>query len=219
MLGYASCARGKSGQILRFRLRTHVSLAVDQASDSQAKKSSRWSRFLNLRLLGDVGFVVAAVTFLEYCSHRTEVVDERTMTYITRYEDGSVAAARRLISTKLRPIIDELDDQGVTNVVDRQKRVALEAETPEGSGLVDAIDTLVDFFTGLRTCVDRELCSKPLSIAYFGGSASQIFHENFKAYFDIQRKKNPEYACDVTWFAEGKDTAPCIEAKKRAPRS
>lgn len=164
-------------------------------------------------------FVVipALIALFEYRAHRIDTVNARTMEYIKRYEEGSAGQARNVIKANLVRIKkDALRDEepgGDGNQPalgnDMRTRIAFDLNRDEATDFVNGVDAIVDFYTGLRTCIDAEVCSGALANAYFGGSESRNLHDNLKVYIGQRRATNALYACDMAWFALGKDVEGC----------
>jgi hypothetical protein len=155
-------------------------------------------------LISQVALIAGGIfAAFQYIDARRDAQVEHTMEYIVRYEDGRVGESRRAIETALRPYLPnfaEIQNQGVRS----QDRIdvisTLMTVAGEGS-LPGHVDTVVDFYEGLWTCVREDVCSKEVALGYFGGADAADFRANFQPYIDQRRENNPTYARGLDRFA------------------
>lgn len=145
-----------------------------------------------------VGGLFAAYQFLE---SRKDARVERTMEYILRYEDGRVGDSRRAIQAALRPFLEQFAEfeTGVAPASRDEMVLTLIDEAGDGR-LPDHIDTVVDFYEGLWTCVREEICSREVAFGYFTTDARD-FAQNFEPYFRRRQENNSAYAGGLERFA------------------
>lgn len=146
------------------------------------------------------GGVFAAAQFMET---QKDARIGRTMEYILRFEDGRVGESRRAINAALRPYAPQfvsLEAEGGVDAETRKRIVStlLEADPT----LPDHIDVLTDFYEGLWTCVDAEVCARDVAFAYFSPAEAPELRDNFETYIHERRRNNPRYAAGLDQFAK-----------------
>ncbi len=98
----------------------------------------------------------------------------------------------------MRPFIPSLERIHNPSPQDRANIFnAMDETNPE---ILDDIDTVVDSFEGLKTCVVEKLCSRSVAIGYFSHSDARDIWRNSKTYIDDRRKNNGSYADGLEWF-------------------
>ena len=173
---------------------------------SRDARPSAWSQ---LARFGDViskfalvaGGLFAVVQFLD-ARHDAKV--ERTITYITRFEDGRVSESRRAIANAIRPYIPqfrEMEAAGGVTAEDRRQVVMTLVDEGGNGDMAGDIDTVVDFYEGLWTCVHEDLCAADVAYGYFGEGEAPEFWQNFLPYMQDRRENNPAYAVGLEHFA------------------
>lgn len=139
-----------------------------------------------------IGVIFGGYQFLEA---QKDAKVQRTMDYILRYEEGHVGEARRAINTALRPHIsafEELDAAGVTRAQKQEMLTTILGA--EDDHLFDRVDTVIDFYEGLATCVGERICDGQVADGYFGPSEAPGFWSNFEPYVMERRVNNPAFA-------------------------
>jgi hypothetical protein len=145
----------------------------------------------------------------QYTSAQEVEKINRTMEYIQRYEDGSVATARRSINDSLRYIeirLQKLPDKPNPD----DYFMGLGEAIRSGEIKENQIDIVVDFYEGLSVCVRNEICDQTVAMAYFSGDESKNFKDYFGKYISDRRTNNHCYAEGLAWFAaKGLLDKPC----------
>lgn len=145
-----------------------------------------------------VGGLFAAYQFME---SRKDARVERTMEYILRYDDGRVGDSRRAIQSALRPFLPQFAEiEGGVAPEDREDMVLTLVETGGEGRLPDHVDTVVDFYESLWTCVRESICSQEVAFGYFTADAHE-FVQNFEPYLRRRQENNPAYAGGLERFA------------------
>lgn len=163
------------------------------SSGGQIERSIGWlSVFATVvsqgALVAGGGF--AAWQFLE---SRNDARVERTMEYILRYEDGPVGESRRSIRTALRPFASQFAEMGSTVAPESRDQMISTLMEEAGDGrLPDHVDTIVEFYEGLWTCIREQICSRDVSFGYFASDARE-FVQNFDPYIRERKLNNPLY--------------------------
>jgi hypothetical protein len=145
--------------------------------------------------------VAGVFALWQYFSIQNGIATTHTMDYIKRYEDGPVADARQEISRMLRSYSNQFNRMRLS--ADQQRKI-LQTLFDEDPKLYDRVDTIVDFFEGLRTCVKGRVCSENVAVGYFGGEESRQFWHNFLPYIKDRQSNNSDYARGIEWFVTQK---------------
>jgi len=181
----------------------------DQRTDQKASARPKGALHVVGRVI-DLSSRVAllaagAFAVVQYLQSLQDLRVERTTQYITRYEDGNASVARRSINSLFRPYVaqfNELRQLGGVSPDMQYEIVKAIAETDEGHGLFDRIDTVVDFYEGLWTCVREHLCDQPVAEGYFASGEAAEFWNNFEPYILDRRANNPSFATGLEIFAK-----------------
>jgi hypothetical protein len=152
--------------------------------------------------LTKAGILIAGVFALyQFMDAKQDAKVQRTSVYITRYEDGTPAAAIRRINAALRPYLGQfakLTGEGGLSAETRNEMVLSLFE--QHATLAEDVDAIVDFYEGLDTCVRQSLCDQATAVRYFGPEARQ-FYSNFEPYFRERNVSEPAFASSVARFA------------------
>ena len=144
--------------------------------------------------------VAAAFTLQQYLGHRHDERVSRTMDYVKRFEDGSVAEARHRLYGKVRRFLPTPTPFSNVSPADHQK--ILDTMLDADPSLADDLDTIVDFFEGLLLCVSEDICERSTAIGYFSSSETRLFRKNFKPYVEGRKRNNPQFAEGLDWFVK-----------------
>ncbi|WP_309642760.1 hypothetical protein [Phenylobacterium sp.] len=169
-------------------------VSIKKALDGIWKVEANWPGLWKSLAIGSAG----AFAVWQYSSLLSGTATTHTMDYIKRYEDGRVADARQDISNTLRTYADQFNRLQLSN--EQQHAAVLNPILDLEPKLHADIDTVVDFFEGLRTCVRERVCSSEVALGYFGGAESRLFWRNFEPYINTRRENNPDYAKGLEWF-------------------
>ena len=159
--------------------------------------NDQWERRHHIaEVLSKLALVIAALTAIwQYFEAQRENRIERVMEYISRYEQGDVAQARRMVREIMRPYYKqfsemdgEISEQQRTDIV-----LFLVEETPDDQ-LSSSLDTLVDFFDSMFACVEVGLCDRETVRSYFCPRRSRVYWDDFAAYFRERRINNADFA-------------------------
>ena len=172
-----------------------MTMSEGSATDRKPRKS--WLAQA-VDILAKLGLLAGgAFAVLQFLDAKEEARVQRTMTYIARYEDGSVNSARQTIGDALRPYLAQFsrisEDGGVTGD-DRDAMVMTLVESGSGKAIDAEIDTIVDFYEGLAICVAEAICERRVVLRYFARGEAQDFYGNFEPYIRMRRINTPTYA-------------------------
>ena len=191
-------------------------------------KIKRWRKYYpvvrgTLDVLGILGLLLGGIfAAIQYNDAKAAQRVARTFEYIERYESGDVAEARRAINRLLRPYIaqfKELESAGLPceerdNLVRTiiKADVALQSSGKQSKGntssavdapetIEDKIDHIIEFYDGLKICVDEEICNQRVAENYFSPNEARIFWDNFYPYISDRRLNYRMYGAALEEFA------------------
>lgn len=161
-------------------------------------------------ILSKFGLAMAAVFALyEFRDAQDVRRTERAMAYVDRFEQGSVAEARRALNAALRPYhrqFVELAAQGGISVEDKGAIILTLMEGEDGDRLADSLDQMVDFYESVALCAAERLCAAPVVEAYFCPGRAGRLWEDFKPYVQLRRANNPDYGMALEACANARRT-------------
>ncbi|TAD75326.1 MAG: hypothetical protein EAY70_10615 [Sphingomonadales bacterium] len=177
-----------------------------------------------LDVLGIAGLLVGGIfAAIQYVDAKAAQRTSRTFEYIERYESGDVAEARRAINRVLRPYLEQFEDleaeglprkerDDVVRSIIRAEVEIQSASSAKAAGnpsaiespetVEDKIDRVVEFYDGLKVCVDEELCNERVTVNYFSPDEARIFWDNFYPYIMDRRANYPRYGDALEAFAK-----------------
>jgi hypothetical protein len=152
--------------------------------------------------LTKAGILIAGVFALyQFMDAKQDARVQRTSEYITRYEEGTPAAALRRINAALRPYAPQFEkltgEDGLSAATRKDMVLTLFDHSPT---LAEDVDAIVGFYKGLDACVRQLLCDRTTAVTYFGPEASE-FYSNFEPYFGVRHVSDPAFASSVVLFA------------------
>lgn len=147
--------------------------------------------------LSKIGILIGAIfAGFQYLEAKQDAKVSRAVSYIDRYESGSISEARRRIDSALVKYLEqfrELDAEGISRA-DRDALVLAMVEPTADYNMTSDIDSIVSFFEAVRLCSTQGLCDGPTLNTYFQSDDTKLFMSNFEPYFVERRKNNPRYA-------------------------
>lgn len=177
-----------------------------------------------LDVLGIAGLLVGGIfAAIQYVDAKAAQRTSRTFEYIERYESGDVAEARRAINRVLRQYLEQFEELKAAGLAREERddlvRSIIRAEVEIQSGgsarsagnpsalespetVEDKIDRIVEFYDGLKICVDEELCNRRVAVNYFAPDEARIFWDNFYPYILDRRQNYAGYGDALEAFAK-----------------
>ncbi len=155
-------------------------------------------------ILAKIGLVFAgAFAVYQFLSYQESQRVDRVIGYVEQFEAGLVAEARRELRAKTRPYYDQFSEISGTGISPEDRRditLLLIEEDADGS-FADAIETVADFYEGLRLCTEENLCSRSVTEGYFCPNRASTFWDNYSPYILDRRSNNPSFGDALEWCA------------------
>ncbi len=165
----------------------------------------RWAGFVNVAsnivVLG--GVVFSIYQFLAY-QHEERV--KFTFQFVEKFDDERFLDARRTVSQALQSYeqkIARLNQARMSADAEKKLRGRLAQflvnDSNDNKGIVRELNLLIGFFNGLQICIEKNLCDRPVAIAFFNSHADSIW-ANFGPYVEQRRKAVKNYGLGLELF-------------------
>jgi len=176
-------------------------------NESPRSKLSLLNSYYWAEILAKVGLLIAGIfAYVQFLDVKETRRVDRTFTYVEQFENGRVSEARRLIRAKMRPYLDqfqEISETGGINLSDRREIILLLVEEDTDQSFADAIETVVDFYEGLKLCEDERLCSRSVIQGYFCPGRAKPFYQDFAPYINLRRENSELFGRALEWCGLG----------------
>ncbi len=146
----------------------------------------------------------------QYLEHKMETRIQATLDFVARYQGDVVHEAQTRISTAWRKAQTEemkiLNTKAVTDT-ERKAKNKLWSEfvqqTIAKHDLYASIETLMDYFTALSVCVNRNICDATSAYSFFGYPAKNFYERHFVHIGEMREAyRDARFGRDIERFAK-----------------
>lgn len=139
-----------------------------------------------------VAIIGLYVTYREYQQHQKDLKIERSLEYLKNFTSSTWLDRRGIIDTAfdgLRPKLEELSRSKKTpNQIELEWRGAVITTITSDLNLRQAVDSLIEFYDGLLTCLELQLCDKMTLDSFFTTPAKIFVRQMYPYLYHIRRE-------------------------------